>query len=263
MLPDFFAQTHTPYLHARGSRGTRLLLAELPTIPGQRILELGFGAGQTLIDAATRFPDAALYGLEKSAAMLKTARQRLRFCSAGPISLRLYDHTFPFEDQFFDAVYCESVLAIVPDERIPDIFSEIYRVLKPGGRFCCNESLWLNTVPPETIRSINRQCLDAFGIVQASGRYPYPDDWAALGRAAGFHVQKIQSLEHLPPFKAQFPSRKQLLSILFSRFGWLKGRLHPRLIKARKAWLENERRFTGYGRFLEGRLFVFQKEDSF
>ncbi len=166
MLLDFFAHTHTPYLYARGSQGTRVLLNELQPLPGQRILEIGFGAGQTLVDMACRFPGIELYGLEKSALMLKTARQRLRFCGLPGIRLELYNHLLPFEDGFFDAVCCESVLAILPDNSLPEMFREIYRVLKPGGRFCCNESLWLKTVAPETIREINQKCLETFGSVR-------------------------------------------------------------------------------------------------
>lgn len=259
MLLDFFARTHTPCLHARGSRGTRVLLNELQLMPGQRILEIGFGAGQTLVDMACRFPGIELYGLEKSALMLKTARQRLRFCGLQPVNLDLYEETLPFDDHFFDAVYCESVLAIVPDNSLPEMFREIHRVLKPGGRFCCNESLWLKTVAPETIREINQKCLEAFGIVQASSTYPLPEDWGNLGASVGFHLQKIQSLENIPKRNARFLTRKQLLSTLFSRLGWLKARLHPRLNRDRQAWKKNERQFGAFGRFLEGYLLVFQK----
>lgn len=259
MLLDFFARTHTPYLHARGSQGTRVLLNELHPPPGQRILEIGFGAGQTLVDMACRFPGTELYGLEKSALMLKMARQRLRFCGLSGIRLQLYEYTLPFADDFFDAVCCESVLAIVPDNALPDIFSEIYRVLKPGGRFCCNESLWLKTTTPETIRAINQKCLETFGIVQASAKYPLPEDWGALGASVGFHLQKIQSLENIPEHNGWFLTRKQILSWIFSRLGWLKARLYPRLNKDRQAWKKNEQSFGGFGRFLEGYLMVFHK----
>lgn len=259
MLPDFFACSHTPYLHARGRSGTLVLLNELRPTPGQRLLELGFGTGQTLVDIAARFPETALYGLEKSPAMLHTARQRMRFCGLTGIHLDLYDSALPHGNHFFDAVYCESVLAIVPDKELPGIFKEIYRVLKPGGRFYCNESLWLKTASAETIRPINRKCLEAFGIVQASEKYPYPENWGALGASAGFHLQKIQSLENIANHNKHPLTRIQFLSIIFSRFGWLKGRLHPRLNRARRQWRKQERSFKDYGRFLEGYLIVFQK----
>ena len=257
-LLDFFAYTHTPFLHARGKQGTAALLVELETTPGQRILEIGFGTGQTLLDIAARWPTVELYGAEKSALMLDTARRRLRFCGIKNVNLQLYTTLLPFPDGFFDTVFCESVLAIVPDETLPGLFKEINRVLKPGGRLCCNESLWLPETNAETIRAINQQCLNAFGIVQASATYPYPADWQGLGSLGGFHLEKIQSLEIIRISTIQ---RVRLRSALFSRIGWIKGRLIPKLNRANRQWRKNERLFEGYGRFLEGHLFVFKKTD--
>ena len=258
-LLDFFAQTHTPYLHARGRAGTAALFRELRPAAGQRILELGFGTGHTLVELGAHCPGLELYGLEKSPLMLGVAQRRFRFCGLGGIQLDLYAEKLPFADLYFDAVFTESVLAILPDKQLPDIFNELYRVLKPGGRLCCNESVWRPEIGPETIEAINRQCRAEFGIPQASARFPYPEDWKSLGKAAGFRQITAKSLEGLP-IHMQFPKTGvQFRSNLFSRMGWLKSRFSPGLISRKNKWRAGEKRFAVYGRFLEGWLFVFEK----
>lgn len=256
---DFFAQTHTPYLHARGKQGTAVLLAALNPVRGERILELGFGTGQTLADIAGRWPGVELFGVEKSQIMLDVAQRRLRFCGLKNVNLVVYNERLPFPDNFFDGIYGESVLAIVPEDALPGLFLDLFRVLKPGGRLCCNESLWRPETTAETIQTINLQCLDVFGIVQASARYPYPAQWRALGASAGFQCRQIQSLENLPVSTKLPFNRTRLLSALFSRLGWLKRRLLPKLRQANRQWRKNERSFGQYGRFLEGQLLVFEK----
>lgn len=259
MLLDFFARTHTPYLHARGAAGTALLAEAMAPKAGERILELGFGAGHTLALLAGTVPGAAWFGLERSATMLATTRRRLRWCGLRNVSVQQYDGLLPFPDHFFDAVFCESVLAIVPGDQLPGLVAELYRVLRPGGRFYCNESIWRPHVGADTIRAINEQCLRAFGLVQATERFPYPADWRVLFESAGFTWVSTQSLEQIPaPAKLPWHTTR-LLSTVFSRWGWLKARLSPALRRQNKAWRRQERQFGVYGKYLEGALWVFQK----
>ena len=260
MLLDFFARIHSPNLHARGAAGTRFLLKALaPQPPGARILELGFGTGHTMVLAESTFPGSQLFGIEQSAVMCDTAKMRFRFCGLDPGSLGLLSGRLPFPDQFLDAIYCESVLAIVPDEELPGLLLELNRVLRQGGKFVCNESVWLEGLPVETIRSINARCRQAFGIVQASERYPYPQQWLQLFGSAGFQVASLHSLTKIPPGNRLPWSGARVLSMLFSRLGWLKGRILPALRQKNRTWREKERSFSSYGRYLEGWLFVLSK----
>lgn len=260
MLLDFFARIHSPNLHARGIAGTRFLLKALaPQPPGARILELGFGTGHTMVLAASVFPGAQLFGIEKSAGMHNIAKMRFRFCGLKSGKLDMLSGKLPFPDQFLDAIYCESVLAIVPDDELPGLLLELNRVLRQGGKFVCNESVWLEGLPVETIRSINAQCLQAFGIVQASERYPYPQHWRRLFESTGFQVASMHSLSTIPPGNRLPWNGARVLSMLFSRLGWLKGQLLPALRQKNRAWREKERNFSSYGRYLEGWFFVLNK----
>ncbi|MBK8922947.1 MAG: class I SAM-dependent methyltransferase [Saprospirales bacterium] len=256
---DFFALTHAPFIHARGRGGTRALMEMLRPEAGEAVLELGFGTGHTLVEVAAMAPGTVLYGVEKSPLMLRTAAARLRFCGLRGIHMQIYGDRLPFADQFFDAVYCESVLAILPDEVLPGMFHEIFRVLKAGGRFCCNESLWLPAVEMETIKQINRECRAAFGLVQAPAEFGFPEQWFELGTAAGFERMHSVSLRHLPGFQRPPFSRKRFLSEVFSRMGWLKAYLPGEIRRSKRAWRRAERGLRRYGPFLEGRLFEFRK----
>ena len=97
---------------------------------GARVLELGPGTGAL----AARLVRSGLdyTGLEPSGPMLAVARRRLR-ASGGPFNLvRGRAQHLPFKAGTFDAV-----LATFPTEYAldPVAWSEVFRVLRPGGRW--------------------------------------------------------------------------------------------------------------------------------
>jgi ubiquinone/menaquinone biosynthesis C-methylase UbiE len=113
-----------------------------PLRPGQRVLDLGCGEGRHVI-AACALDGVDAVGLDLSLDDLATARQRMAdfraeipkdaplFALLAGDALRL-----PFGDDSFDAVICSEVLEHIPNYRAA--IAEIYRVLKPGGRFCAS-----------------------------------------------------------------------------------------------------------------------------
>lgn len=259
---DYYARTHTAGLHARGRAGTAFLLREMNLSGRPNVLEIGFGTGQTLVEVAARRPEARLYGVEKSAVMMHTARRRLWFCGLeNHIALSILENgRLPYPDGFFDMVYAESVLGILPDEAIDRMFREISRVLRPGGVFLNNESLWRAGVTAEARREINRRCRAAFGIPQAPEQFPFPGDWRHLAEQNGLPCEKTIALHDLatpslPGFHALL-----LRSTLFSGFGKIKGFISPALRGAKRAIAAAEREFISYGLFLEGTLFRFVKK---
>jgi SAM-dependent methyltransferase len=95
-----------------------------------RILEIGCGAGSLWLENRSRVPAGWLVTLsDLSAGMLARARRNtdLRRLAA------LDAQNLPFPDARFDAVIANHMLYHVPDR--PRAFSEIRRVLGPGGRF--------------------------------------------------------------------------------------------------------------------------------
>lgn len=98
---------------------------------GGRVLELGTGTGSDalfLADqgfevVATDFSQPALDKLKKIASD-NTHIETKQFDLSDP---------FPFEDQFFDAVYTHLTLHYFSRQTTQQIYDEIYLVLKPGG----------------------------------------------------------------------------------------------------------------------------------
>lgn len=103
--------------------------AALPHLAGTRVLELGFGPGH-LQRALTEAGFQAI-GLDESRQMCRRAAALLRQNGFPPALARGYAQTIPFAGKSFD-----SVVATFPSEYIfaPETLSEVWRVLKDGGR---------------------------------------------------------------------------------------------------------------------------------
>ncbi|MEZ5087435.1 MAG: class I SAM-dependent methyltransferase [Tessaracoccus sp.] len=91
-----------------------------------RVLDLACGAG-AMIDRLAK-PGRLVVGLDLSPAELGEARLRGR----GPL-VQADGNYLPFQDEYFDAVVSSIGLAVVPDRE--RLFSEVSRVLRPGGVF--------------------------------------------------------------------------------------------------------------------------------
>jgi ubiquinone/menaquinone biosynthesis C-methylase UbiE len=230
---SYFADTSTPFLHARGELATEHLLQRLEPRTGETILEIGFGTGATLVKLAARTSGTRLLGLERSPEMLRRARRRIQFCG---LSERITpgmmneDGSFPYTDGSVDRIYIESVLGIQEDEMLHRMLSEIQRVLKPGGRLVLNETIWLPTISSAEIETINRECRKQFGIIQANATYAYPDQWRELLTGHGFIVEIMEPTDELAESeKPLAPGAIEQRSRLFTIIGKLRGRLSPGL----------------------------------
>lgn len=102
--------------------------------PGEQVLDLGCGAGtDSLIAAQMVGSEGSVAGIDMTAEMLEKAR-------AAAVELGVENVEFvegeverlPFADGSFDVVISNGVIDLVPDKDA--VFSEIHRVLRPGGR---------------------------------------------------------------------------------------------------------------------------------
>jgi S-adenosylmethionine-diacylgycerolhomoserine-N-methlytransferase len=96
---------------------------ELDAKPGDRIVEIGCGTARNLIRIAETYPGAKLYGLDASAAMLRTAEESVaRAGLSGRITLKhalaenLTPDLFGLERPFDHAIFSYS-LSMIPDWR--------------------------------------------------------------------------------------------------------------------------------------------------
>jgi len=117
--------------------GRDRLLQKLPVGPGDAVLEIGCGTGRNLALLARLRPQARLFGVDISSAMLATATAALRRAGQGE-RVRLaqsgaegFDPAASFGVGRFDVVYFSYVLSMIPDWR--PAAEAALRCLRPGG----------------------------------------------------------------------------------------------------------------------------------
>jgi ubiquinone/menaquinone biosynthesis C-methylase UbiE len=98
-----------------------------------KVLEIGFGTGLAIAEAAKITTHGYVYGIDHSQTMLKVAQKRNHSAvKSGRAILQLGNvMALPFEDNYFDIVY--SINCIYFWEPPTQGLAEIYRVLKPEG----------------------------------------------------------------------------------------------------------------------------------
>lgn len=117
---------------------------------GQTLLDLGCGTGYCIERLLQQFPEITqpegrIHALDIAEGMLDRAQQKFdELGVAEQINWHLGDmESLPFVDESFDG--CISSLTVQWSENPLQLFSEMYRALKPGGWFA------LSTLGPETL----------------------------------------------------------------------------------------------------------------
>ena len=108
----------------------RLRQAQKILSPAAAVLEVGCGAGQFIRALKQRQNDLLAHGCDISVSAIARARQ-----FQDGVTYAVSSETLPYADASFDAVIIFDVLEHVagPDR----LLREIFRVLKPGGKFYC------------------------------------------------------------------------------------------------------------------------------
>lgn len=132
-LFDRWAPTYDwlfPSVIYQGIHKRLLEYVQLPEQPD--VLDLGCGTGRLLDRLAEQFPTLRGTGFDLSAEMIHQARNYNRH-HPRLIYLQGNATALPFSDQQFDAVF--NTLSFLHYPQPEQVFSEVSRVLKPGGRF--------------------------------------------------------------------------------------------------------------------------------
>ena len=110
-------------------------MVEMAALTGsERVLDLACGTGDITFMMGRELPQGEAVGLDITQGMLVIAEQKRREMNAENVVFNRADiMQLPYPDQTFDRVTGGYALRNVPD--VPGALDEIYRVLKPGGRF--------------------------------------------------------------------------------------------------------------------------------
>lgn len=110
----------------------------LNAVPGENILEIGYGTGYNMSLMAGRTGDKGrIYGIDISDGMYRKTIKRLKrkkILNAEVICGNALN--LPYADQSFDAVFMSFTLELFSDDEINVLMNECRRVLKETGRIC-------------------------------------------------------------------------------------------------------------------------------
>jgi arsenite methyltransferase len=103
-------------------------------LPGERVLDLGSGAGtDSLVAAQMVRPDGHVTGVDMTSEMVVKAGAAAAEMGADNVDFHEGEaERLPFPDDSFDVAISNGVIDLIPDKEA--VFSELHRVLVPGGR---------------------------------------------------------------------------------------------------------------------------------
>jgi SAM-dependent methyltransferase len=131
----------------------RHALAALAARPGESILDIGCGGGETALDLARAVaPDGGVVGIDLSAAVLAFAERAAKGCERVRF-IRADAQLFPFEPHSFDAAFSRFGVMFFADPTAA--FANIRRSLRANGRlaFVCWRALEENPLDIVPLRA--------------------------------------------------------------------------------------------------------------
>jgi ubiquinone/menaquinone biosynthesis C-methylase UbiE len=165
--------------------------------PGMRVLEIACGTGIVTRKLLARLPgDAALVASDISEGMLKIAQHRV---SPDPrLSWQPADAlALPFEHATFDVLVCQFGVMFFPDKA--KAWSEMYRVLKPGGQLLV--STWDALEQTPIAHTVHHALAQAFPanppqfLIRVPWGFHDRDTLLQLTRDAGFNAIDLHQVE--------------------------------------------------------------------
>jgi ubiquinone/menaquinone biosynthesis C-methylase UbiE len=163
--------------------GNPTLLADLR--PGERVLDLGSGAGLDVLLSAKRVaPGGHAYGVDMTDEMLAVARgNQTNAAVPNATFLKGTIEQIPLPDESVDVVISNCVINLAADKRA--VLREAYRVLGPGGRVAVADMVAVAELPAEVKRSLDQWAGCVAGTISI-------DEYTAALRDAGFQDVNVE-----------------------------------------------------------------------
>ena len=157
---------------------------------GDAVLDLGSGAGNDCFVARSFVgSEGYVYGIDFSEEMLKKARENAAKLGYTNMEFVKGDiESMPFDGNKMDKILSNCVLNLVPDKK--KAFSEIFRVLKPGGSFCISDVVTVGELPESLLKSAEMYAGCVAGAISR-------EDYLKVIKDSGFsniHVHKEKEI---------------------------------------------------------------------
>lgn len=122
---------------------------------GERVVDVGSGAGfDSFIAAGQVGASGRVVGVDMTPEMLEKSRATADLLGWDNVEFREgLAEDLPVEDGWADVVIANGVINLCPDKKA--VFSEIHRVLRPGGILQFADIANGRPVPPEALRDID------------------------------------------------------------------------------------------------------------
>ncbi len=156
--------------------------------PGEVVLDLGSGGGFDVFIAARKVgATGRAIGVDMTPEMLAKARRNIgpyrERSGLNNVEFRLGEiEHLPLPDNSVDVVISNCVLNLSPDK--PQVWREIARVLKPGGRVAVSDIVLLKPLPPAILQMVEALVGCVAGAVLVS-------ETERMARAAGLNDIKV------------------------------------------------------------------------
>ena len=111
--------------------GRDRLIDQLAPPPGERVLEIGCGTARNLVAVARRYPEAALFGIDISTEMLRTARQIVSPIRLARADATRFDPAILFGVPSFSRIFISYSLSMIPAWE--SVLAQALAWVRPGG----------------------------------------------------------------------------------------------------------------------------------
>jgi arsenite methyltransferase len=151
---------------------------------GEIVLDLGSGAGRDCFIAANKVGKSGrVIGVDMTPEMVDRARENVEKGNYKNVEFRLGEiENLPVADNSVDVVLSNCVINLVPDKG--KVFREMFRALKPGGRFVISDVVLLKELPDFIKNSVEAYVSCLAGAIMK-------DEYIGAIKAAGFQGVKV------------------------------------------------------------------------